>query len=203
MHAAAPVDAPDGVRLAPPLHRLGPLFGHVVLCEPLQSANELAVDDPRRERIEVAGSDRHSHLVEQFEPRLDLAAQDEEPRFCHPSDRARCRITPRADLDRTHGPLSSSVEVADQHSLVRADCRNPRIRRRFVVALEQLLRASQPAAHRCHQGGIEQQVHRDANRRLRCRDLVADPHGHRVSAFPRLDRHVEMARCVGNLAENR
>ena len=67
MDPAAPVEAPDGVRLAPPLHRLGPLLGHVVLRESLQGAHELAVDDPGRERVEVAGDRRHPHLVEQGE----------------------------------------------------------------------------------------------------------------------------------------
>ena len=62
---AAPVQAADGVGLAPPLHRLGPFLGDVVLGESLQGADELAVDDPRRERIEVAGDRRHPGLVEQ------------------------------------------------------------------------------------------------------------------------------------------
>ena len=63
--AAAPVEAPDGVRRAPPLHRLGPFLGEVVLRESLQGAHELAVDDPRGERIEVAGDRRHPGFVEQ------------------------------------------------------------------------------------------------------------------------------------------
>ena len=46
MNPAAPAQAADGVRLAPPLHRLGPLLGHVVLGKALQGAHELAVDDP-------------------------------------------------------------------------------------------------------------------------------------------------------------
>src|SRR5215213_6496711 len=45
VHAAAPVEAPDGVRLAPSLHGLGPFLGGVVLREPLQSAHQLAVDE--------------------------------------------------------------------------------------------------------------------------------------------------------------
>ena len=62
---AATVEAPDGTRLAPPLHRLGPFLGHVVLREALQGAHELAVDDPGRERIEVPGDRRHPGFVEQ------------------------------------------------------------------------------------------------------------------------------------------
>ena len=44
MNPAAPVDAADGIRLAPPLHR-GPLLGHVVLGEALQGAHDF-VDEP-------------------------------------------------------------------------------------------------------------------------------------------------------------
>src|SRR3954470_1729805 len=50
VHAAAPMEAPDRVRPAPALHRLGPLLGDVVLREALQSADQLAVHEPRRER---------------------------------------------------------------------------------------------------------------------------------------------------------
>jgi hypothetical protein len=65
MHAAAATEAPDGIRLAPPLHRLGPLLGDVVLRESLQGADELAVHQPGRKRIEIPGDRRHSNLVEQ------------------------------------------------------------------------------------------------------------------------------------------
>jgi hypothetical protein len=53
MHPTAPVEAADGVRLAPPLHRLGPFLGNVVLSDALQGTHELAVHDARRERIEL------------------------------------------------------------------------------------------------------------------------------------------------------
>ena len=43
---ATAVKAPDRVGLAPPLHRLGPLLGHVVLGETLQGAHELAYTTP-------------------------------------------------------------------------------------------------------------------------------------------------------------
>ena len=107
MDPAPTAEAPDGVRLAPPFHRLGPLLGHVVLGEALQCAHELAVDDTRRERIEVAGDDRDPGFVEQRQTRLDVAVQDEQPGFCHPSERARRRVAPRAHLDGTPRPLPS------------------------------------------------------------------------------------------------
>jgi len=203
MDPAAPVKAPDGVRLAPPLHRLGPFLGHVVLRESLQRAHELAVNDPCGQRIELPGHRRHPHLVEQRETLPNIAAQDEEPCFCHPSDGARRRVTLRADLDGTPGPLSSAAQVARQHPLVRADYRKPRVRRRLILTLEEPLRSSQPAAHWCHEGGIEKQVHRDANCRPCCRDVVAGLHGSRVSALPRLYGHIEIAGRVGDLAKNR
>ena len=119
MDPAPSVEAPDGVRLAPPLHRLGPFLGRVVLCEALQGAHELAVDEACRERVELIRDHRHAHLVEQGETFPYVAAQDEQPGLCDPSDGARRRVAPRTDLDRAPGPLSRAVQVARQHSLVR------------------------------------------------------------------------------------
>ena len=65
------------------------------------------------------------------------------------------------------------------------------------------LGASQPAAHRRHQGSVDKQVHRDAYRRCSCSDPVAGLHALRVRPFPRVDRHVEVAGGVGDLAEKR
>jgi hypothetical protein len=65
MDPAASVEAPDGVRLAPPFHRLGPFLGRVVLGESLQGAHELAVDEARRERIEIPRDHLHPHVIEQ------------------------------------------------------------------------------------------------------------------------------------------
>ena len=94
MHPAAPVQAADGVRLAPPLHRLGPLLGHVVEREALQGAHQLAVHDPGRQSIELPGDRRHPGLVEQRQTLLNIAAQDEQTGFGHASDGARRRVTP-------------------------------------------------------------------------------------------------------------
>ena len=203
VHAAAPVEAPDGIRPAPPLHRLGPLLGDVVLREPLQGADELAVHEPGRERIEVPGDRRHSRFVEQRQTFLDIAVQDAQPSCRHSSDGARRSVAPRAHLDGALGPLPSALDVAGQHPLVRADDREPRVRGRLLLTLEQAFRSAEPAAHRRHQRGVQEQVHRDANR-CTCRgDRVAGLHAQRVRALPRLDRHVEMAGRVSDLAEQR
>ena len=203
MHTAAPVQAPDGVRPAPSLHRLGPLFGDVVLGEPLKSADELAVHEPGRERIEVTGDRRHSHLVEQRQAVRDVAVQDAQPSRRHPPDRA-CRGVARGtDVDGALGPLPSAVEVACEHPLVRAHDRDPGVSGRLVVTVEQALRPGQPAAHRCHQRGVHEQVHRDANRRARRRHRVAGLDAQRVRTLVRLDGHVEMAGRVGDLREQR
>jgi hypothetical protein len=77
MDPAPSVEAPDGVRLAPPLHRFGPFLGRVVLCESLQGAHELAVDEACRERVEVIRDHRHPHLVEQGETFSHVAVQNE------------------------------------------------------------------------------------------------------------------------------
>ena len=130
MDPAPSVKAPDGVRLAPPFHRFGPFLGRVVLCEALQGAHELAVDEACRERVELIRDHRDTDLVEQGETFLYVAAQNEQPGLCDPSEGACRRVALRTDLDRAPGPNSSAVQVARQHSLVRPDRRKPRVRRR-------------------------------------------------------------------------
>ena len=203
MHPAATVEAADGIRLAPPLHRLGPLLGHVVQGEALQGTHELAVDDPGRQRIELPRDGRDPGLVEQRQTLLDFAVQDQQPGFGHPSDGARRRVTRRTHLDRPPGPLPSAGHVAGQHPLVGADDRQPGVGRRVAVTFEQPLGACQPAAHRCHQRGVEEQVHRQTDGRTCGRDLIASLDAGRMGAFPRLDGHIEITGRVGDLAQQR
>ena len=122
---------------------------------------------------------------------------------CYPCDGARRRITLRTHLDGTPCPLPSGGQVTGQHPLVGADDRQPRVRRRLTQAFKNLLGSCQPAAHRCHQGSVEKQVHRDANGRTCGRDLVPGLQIPGVGALPRLYGHVEMASRVGDLTEQR
>jgi hypothetical protein len=200
---AAPVHAPDGVRLAPPLHRLGPPLGEVVLGEALQGADQLAVDHPGRERIEVSGDGRDPRLVEQRQTLLDVAVQDEEPGFGHPADGG-CRVVSlRTDLDGCTGPLPSAGQVAGQHPFVSADGCQPRVGRSFVLTFEKTFCSCQPAPHRCHQGRIEEQVHRDPNGGTCGRRRLTGLYVSRMGALPRLDRRVEVAGRVRDLAKHR
>ena len=159
---ATAVKAPDRVGLAPPLHRLGPLLGHVVLGEALQGADELAVHDARRERIELSGDRRHPRFVEQRQSLLDVAVHDEQPCLGDPTDGARRRVTYRSHLDGAPRPLPSTGHVAGQHPLIGAHDCQPRVCRRVIQSFEKPFRACQPSAHRCHQRSVEEQVHRDA-----------------------------------------
>ena len=95
MDAAAAVDASDGVRRAPPLHRFRPFFGQIELRESLQSAYELAIHDSCRERIELAGDSGHASFVEERQSVADLAGEDETPRLGHPSDGSCSRVAAR------------------------------------------------------------------------------------------------------------
>ena len=203
MDSAAPVQAPDGVRLTPPLHRLGPLLGHVILGEALQGADELAVDDPCRQRIEVPGDGGHPGLLEQRQTLLDIAVQDEQPCLCDPCDGERRRVTLRTHLDGTPGPLPRGGQVTGQHPLVGADHRQPGVRRRLTQTFKKPLRSCQPATHRCHQGSVEKQVHRDPNTRTCGRDLVTALQIPGVGTLPRLYGHIEMAGRVRDLTEQR
>ena len=201
--AAATVEAPDGVRLGPALHRLGPLLGHVVEREALQGAHELAVHDPGGERIQVSGHCRHADLVEHGEALSNIAIEDEQPSLGHPPDGAGGGVTRRADLDRSPRPFPGTDEVTGQHPLIVADDREPRVGRRLPLALQQPLRSGQPTAHGRHEGCVEQQVHRDAHRRPSRRDRIPGRHPCGVGAFPRIDRDAEVAGSVSDLAEHR
>ena len=145
MNAAAAVEASDGIRLAPPLHRVGPLLRDVVLRESLQGADELAVHEPGRERIEVPGDRRHSHLVKQRQSFLDIAVQDAQPSSRHPSDGARRSVACGAHFDGALGPLraagrrrSASARTLGRRPATRA----PASRRR--PSSRRSARASQP-----------------------------------------------------------
>ena len=135
MDPAPSVEASDGVRLAPPFHRLGPFLGRVVLCEALQGAHELAVDEACRERVELIRDHRHPNLVEQGETLLHVSAQNEQPGLCDSSDGA-CRGSHSNRPRLRAGPTSSAVQVARQHSLVRPDRRKPRVRGRLTLIFQ-------------------------------------------------------------------
>ena len=203
MDSAAPVETPDGVRLAPPLHRLGPLLGHVILSEALQGAHQLAVDDPSRQRIQVPRDGGHPGLVEQRQTLLNLAVQDEQPCLRDPCDGACSRVALRTHLDGMPGPVPSGGQITGQHPLVGADDRQPGVRGRLAPTFKKLLRSCQPAAHRCHQCSVKEQVHRDANARTCGPDLVTGLQVPGMGTLPRLDGHIEMAGRVGDLTEQR
>ena len=123
--ATAPVDASDGTGRAPSLHGFRPFLGEIVLRDPLQGAHELAVDDPRGERIELARDRGDACFVEEHQALLDLARQDEASRLRDASNRGSGRVTLRTDLDRPPGPLAGLLQVADQQSLVAANHGHP------------------------------------------------------------------------------
>ncbi len=203
MDAAAAVEAADGAGLAPPLHGLGPFLGQVVLRESLQGTDELAVDDPGRERIQLAGSRGHPCFLEERQPLADLAVEDEAACLRDPADGGSSRITARTDLDRPPSPLPRTAHVTGQHPLVVAHHREPRVDRRLAPLPEETLSTGEPPAYWRHQGGVEQQVHGDANRRSRRSQVIAGPHAFRVRPLPHLDGHIEMPCRIGDLGELR
>ena len=200
---AAAMEAPDGACLAPTLHRVSPLLSHLVLGETLQRAHELAEDDPRRERIELPGHGCDPSLVEQRQPLLHVAIEDEQSGLCHPSDGARRRIPHRTDVDGTPGPLVRTRRVTSQDPLVGPHHREPSVRGRVLLAVEQSLGACQPPPHGCHEGGVEEQMHRQANGRTCRRNLLPGLRARGIGALPRLDGHIEMTGGVGDLSQNR
>jgi hypothetical protein len=64
MHAATSMQASDRVGLRPSLHRLRPLFGEIVVCNCLQRADDLAIDNTCRQRIELSRQHCNTGFVE-------------------------------------------------------------------------------------------------------------------------------------------
>jgi hypothetical protein len=112
MDTAAPVEAPNRLSVPPALHRLRPFLGEIVLPERLQRTHHLAVHQSGPERIELAGHRRGRCFVEQREASRDIALQDEAPCLRDTSDRRGSRVTTRARLDGSPGPLSCALEIA-------------------------------------------------------------------------------------------
>ena len=203
MDTAAAMEAPDGVCLAPPFHRVGPLLGNVVKGQALQRAYKLAVDDAGRQRIELPGHCRHAGLVELRQTLLDLSCQDEQSRVRYPTDGTGGRVTFRADRDGAPSPLPSAVGVSGQHSLVGADDGQPRVGRRLAPAFEESVGACEPPPHGRHERGVKQQMHREPDGSSAGGEVVVGIDTRRVRSLPRLDRHVEVPGGVGHLGQER
>jgi hypothetical protein len=111
VNAAASMEAADWLPVVPAFHRVRPLLGQVVLAEGLQRAHELAVDDPRRQRIDFSRYRRDGCFVHQVETLSDLPLQDQAARFGHASQRGRRRLAPCADVDGSARPVTGRIEV--------------------------------------------------------------------------------------------
>jgi hypothetical protein len=134
---------------------------------------------------------------------LHIAVQDHEPGFGYPPERARRGVARSTDVGGLPGPWASAGPVPGQHPLVGADDSQPGVCRRPATTLEKHLRSCQPCAHRCQEGGVEEQVHRDADRSRSGSDGVVGPEGSGVCALPRRDRHIEVAGRIRDLTEQR
>ena len=112
VHAAASVDAPHGLSVAPSFHGLRPFLGDVVLRQCLKRAHHLAVDDSRGERIELTRHRCDGGLVEQVQAARDLALQDQAARLSD-ATKGRCRVVAAcAHVDGYTCPLPGARKVA-------------------------------------------------------------------------------------------
>jgi hypothetical protein len=71
------------------------------------------------------------------------------------------------------------------------------------VTLEKILRPGEPGTYRCHESGVEEQMHRDADGGPRGSDRIIGLQERGVRALPRRDRHIEVAGRIGDLTEQR
>jgi hypothetical protein len=134
---------------------------------------------------------------------LHIAVQDHEPGFCHLPESTRGGLEPRADVDGLPGPPATPRRVTGEHPLVGANDTEPRVCRRLAMTVEEILRPGQPGTYRRHQGGVEEQVHRDADGGPGGSNRVMGLQERGVRALPCLDAHIQMAGRIGDLPEHR
>ena len=188
----------------PAFHRLGPLLGQVVLGQSLQRADQLAVDDPGRQRVEVARGRRDPGLVEQCQAPVDLAVEDRAgaPRRPGRWPRRRRRMWSRPrSLDVPTAVRRRGRRSASARSCARRRTRHARAshrRRRGAARLGPATLAPVPSA-RCRTAGASPPAPRRPPRRWSRRRRISL----RVGPLPGLDGHVEVPRAVGDVGEHR
>jgi hypothetical protein len=173
---AAPGEGDEVVLLlAPAGQRGGPLLRPAQLVHVAAALDHRAVDEPRGDRRQLAGRDRHHRLVEQREPRLDLAATEAYAALLVDRDRQQVGVAEAlAGLHRRRElHLVAALERGEQREIAALDA---------VAVAEQPLRAAEPA------GGAAQLAPQ--------RELEADPEG---AANRGLDRVRLEVRLVGTL----
>ena len=158
-----------------------------------------AVDDSRRERIQLAADCRCGRLVEEREAGVDRAAHDERRALEHERHRLEAPVAVlRAELARTGEPRLGGVELAQ------IECGEPACEREVPVcgrlrpALEEALAPAEPAGGdgRC---SLDHVVHRERDpEHGRAVRLVCVDEG-RVGTLAQPERLLEVAGPPGGL----
>ncbi len=197
VETTAPVDAADGAALRPVLHGRRPLLGEVVLRDRLQCAHDFAVDDARRQRIDLAGDGGDRGFVQQIDAAGDLAREDDASRFGDAAHRGRGGVVHGANRDRPLRPLGRSIEVAREQPFVAANDGEPGVDGGVLVPGEQPLGTRRPAADGREQRRVEEHVQGDARGRRGGVDAIVAPERFGMRALPRVDRHVDVTGRIG------
>jgi hypothetical protein len=134
---------------------------------------------------------------------LHIAVQDHDPGFCHLPERTCGMIARRSDVDGLPRPSATPWSVPGEHALVGADNTQPRVCRRPATTVEKVLRSRQPGTYRCHEGGVEDKVHGNADGGSGGCDRVIGMDERGMRAFPRRDGHIQMPSRIGHLSEHR
>src|SRR5215208_2868702 len=126
MDAAGAGEATRLLDVAPLIRKLGPLPGPLEVTDAVRARDSRAVDDGRRERIEVTGQRRRRSLVEQRQTAVELSEVDE--RSALGDDRERLQIRVAEALAELVGglrvrerllelPRPPGVDAADERGL--------------------------------------------------------------------------------------
>ena len=145
--AARAGKATDVGLVAPAVRGLGPLGRPPEVADVLARADGEAVDEPGRERLELAADGGRARLVVERKPLLDVAAHDQRPRLSREREHLEIAVAhPLADLEGLVEELDRFREIALGHQRAeRLGEDDAAVLDRLGLALEESLRGREPA----------------------------------------------------------
>ena len=190
VHTAPAMETPHRLATAPPLHRLRPFLGTLVVGQPLRRAHGAAVHDRCGERIELTRDRGDRGLVDECETLVHVSLQDHCPSFDVPAEGAGGRVTDGSpDLTGAPSPCERRIEVADDHRREAAGGGEGAVRCALGKFLQQLFDAPEPAAKHRELARVEEDM-ACAQSRLGGALAISSFQPGLVHPLPGVDRHV-------------
>jgi hypothetical protein len=200
VNPAPSAEPPERSPFSPVLHRLGPFSCPLVEREPLHSADDFAIDHPRCHGIDVARCQCERDVVEHLDAFVDVSIEDPESGHGRPPHQhGGLHAESLAEVDGPHGVDPCGHHVAAPQPFVGTYHGHDRMDRGLVVFGDQSIGPAEPPPDRCHQSGVDHQVHGDHDG-CPCRaEVVTVRDVQRVELFPRRHGSFGVSIDVGSL----